>query len=371
MKLILGLDIQDLYFFDIYLRDLLIEKPANSLRSHGSRTIDPEGYVLNYEVSFKNKSETIILYIDVPSTKKEILPLSISTKRPVSEHTEMFQALVVERIKEAEKRAIAKPMKSFEYEAQIATGHYPIKSNVKFGKYTLSPLNLRSEKGWLSKINFQVDAINKINSETWARFEVREVTSFLSLIFCKNIEFYKFTEPTDIKEGNTNYEDIIRPDLRPVKHPFAGELKIPKDFHKLWSNYQNLPLELKNSFTSSCICYQTAKEMNITQNAIAYTLYVTAIEIVSDKVINSKKPSIRFKKFISESLGKTDTKFKNKIGRFYGQRSSVLHNIGIGMGIVAIDGIISFDTVSGSELWELEIIVNAALIGWLDKVNDT
>lgn len=366
INLKLNIPIQDLYFFDIYLRELLIKKPATSLGTHGSSTTKPHGYNIKYEVGFKKNDEEIKFEINLQKTKNEIKPISISVKNDVSsKRIEYFKELIVSRIREAERKAIQKPMKKFEYEAQLSTGHYPIKSTIKFGKFTLSPLNERNEKGWLCKLNFTVEAINKRNSETWALFEVREITALLSLIFCKIIQFYKFTEPTAIIENKTNYEEIVRPDLRPVKHPFAGELKIPNDFQELWNNYQSLSPDLRNSFTSSCICFQTAKEMNITQNAIAYTLFVTAIEVISDKVIDSRKTAKRFKLFISENIGKSDSDFMNKLGRFYGQRSTVLHNVGIGMGILTMDGIISFDVVSGSELWELEIITNAALIGWL------
>ena len=54
--------------------------------------------------------------------------------------------------------------------------------------------------------------------------------------------------------------------------------------------------------------------------------------------------------------------------RFYYQRSDVLHTEGVGLGFMPIGGIISFQAVSGNELWRLEIYANAALIGFLKNV---
>ena len=46
----LNIELNDFYYFDIYLREILMEKPANSLRSNGSVTEKPQGYQMLYEV---------------------------------------------------------------------------------------------------------------------------------------------------------------------------------------------------------------------------------------------------------------------------------------------------------------------------------
>ncbi len=98
---------------------------------------------------------------------------------------------------------------------------------------------------------------------------------------------------------------------------------------------------------------------------IAYLLFVTAIEVISKKVIDKARAGTRFKEFICQNIGRSDAEFRNQLGRFYSQRSDVLHTEGVGLGFMPIGGIISFQVVSGTDLWRLEIIVNAALIGFL------
>ena len=98
---------------------------------------------------------------------------------------------------------------------------------------------------------------------------------------------------------------------------------------------------------------------------IAYLLFVTAIEVISKKVIERTRAGTRFKEFICQSIGRLDDEFRAQLGRFYSQRSNVLHTEGVGLGFMPIGGIISFHAVSGNELWRLEIYTNAALIGFL------
>ena len=347
----------------------MIEKPANSLRSSGSVTEKPQGYQMLYEVSFKENGKESNFEIVIQTTHNEIKPITINaTKLDSVTEEKRLRKLLLSRIAEAEKKAIEKPMKTYEYEALLTTGHYPIKSTIEFGKYKISPTEERGEKGWLCKLRYSVDAINKDNSLTWATYEAREIAAFLSVIFCKLIQFHKFSDITEDNESIFNYENVERPDLRPVKHPFAGELKIPYDFLELWDNYQSLTLDVRTAFMSSCICFQVAKEISAIWNGIAYTLFVTAIEVIADKVLKLNKPVARFKDFICHGIGRSDRDFMAQLGRLYSQRSEVLHNKGIGMGFFPMDGIISFDVVSGSDLWKLEILTNAALIGFLKPI---
>lgn len=362
----LKIGVEDLYYFDLYLRELLIKKPANSLKSNGSPIPGAQGYKLTYEVSFQEAGQEATFEINLVAIHEKIKPLQIEVIKYDSKNDlELFRELVITRIKEAIIKTKKKPMKTFEFEALLSTGHYPIKSTVEFGKYTLSPKNERGRGGWLCKLKFQVKAKNIDESHTVATVEAKQIAAFLSVIFTKLVRFQEFSEITENEPPIINYEEIIRPDLRPVKHPFAGELKIPHDFMDLWSNLESLPPDILSTFLSGCVCYQVAKQMNMAQMGIAYTLFVTATEIISKKVIKRKSPATRFKEFICLGLGRSDREFRAKLGRFYNERSKVLHERGISFGFMPTHGIMSFDPVSGTDLWDLEIDTNAALIGFL------
>ena len=60
-----------------------------------------------------------------------------------------------------------------------------------------------------------------------------------------------------------------------------------------------------------------------------------------------------------------DKEFRKRVRRFYRRRSAILHEKSVGVGFVPSFGIRSFQAVAMGELWDLEIIVNAALIGFL------
>jgi hypothetical protein len=66
-----------------------------------------------------------------------------------------------------------------------------------------------------------------------------------------------------------------------------------------------------------------------------------------------------------KGIGRSDKEFRDKVGRFYGERSNVLHTRGVGLGFMPLYGIRSYSPVSGTDLWRLEIDMNAALIGFL------
>lgn len=362
----LNIPTEDLYYFDFYLRELLIQKPVNSLRSNGSAIDNSKGYQLTYEVSFQEDGKETKFKITIFATHEKIKPLQIEViKYDSMKNLDIFRGMIISRIKEAIIKTNKKPMIKFEFEALLSTGHYPVKSTIEFGKYTLSPKNERGTAGWLCKLRFQVQAINKDESHTVATIEAKQIAAFLSVIFTKLIRFQEFSEITENEPPIINYEKIARPDLRPIKHPFAGELKIPKDFMELWENLESLPSDILSAFHSSCVCYQVGKQMNMSQMGIAYTLFVTAIEVISKQVINRKKPGIRFIEFICKGIGRSDKEFRDKVGRFYGERSNVLHTRGVGLGFMPLHGIRSYSPVSGTDLWRLEIDMNAALIGFL------
>ena len=251
---------QDLYFFDIYLRELLIAKPVNSLHSKGILTEKPKGIQLIYEVTIKKNGEDIVFEIQLVATQKKIEPLQIRAITFDSiEEKETFSEMLISRITEAERKSKEKPMKKFEFEAHLSTGFYPIRSTVEFGKYRLSPLAERSEIGCMCKLRFPVHAINKDDSLTWATYEAKQIAAFLSLVIGVLVRFQTFSEITQDITPITNFEEIDRPDLRPVKHPFAGELKIPSDFFEIWNNFQSLHPDIRVAFNSSCIWFPNSK----------------------------------------------------------------------------------------------------------------
>jgi hypothetical protein len=234
----LNIEPQDLYFFDMYLRELLFAKPVNSLRSNGTPTEKPKGIQLIYEVTIKKNGKDTVIEIKLIATQKNIEPLQIrAIKFDSIEEKETLTEMLISRITEAEKKTIARPMKNFEYEAHLSTEFYPIRSTIEFGKYRLSPLAERSETGWMCKLRFPVKAINKDDSLTWATYEAKHIAAFLSLVFGVLVRFTTFSEITQDIAPITNFEKIDRPDLRPVKHPFAGELKIPSDFFEISNHY--------------------------------------------------------------------------------------------------------------------------------------
>lgn len=103
----------------------------------------------------------------------------------------------------------------------------------------------------------------------------------------------------------------------------------------------------------------------MTHIGIAYTLFVTAIEVIAEKVMKIEGYKKRFVEFICQGIGRSDEEFRTRLKDFYKGRSEVLHEEGVGLGLIPTFGIISFDVVPGDELWSLEVIVNAALIGFL------
>jgi len=362
----LNIEPQELYFFDIYLRKLLISKPVNSLRSHGSHLHKPKRLQLIYEGSIKENEKGTIFEIRIIASENEIGPLEINVKGGISEEEKKpVMRMLVSRITEAERMTKEKPLESFEYEAHLSTGFYPMKITIEFGKYKLSPLEERSEEGWLCKLRFPVEAINKDDSLTWATVEARQIAAWLSLIFNVLFRFQYFSEVGEDIAPIIHFEKIERPDLRPVKHPFAGELKIPCDFLELWNHLNFLPPNIVAAFMSSCVCFQVAKEMCMTHIGIAYTLFVTAIEVIAEKVMKIEGYKKRFVEFICQGIGRSDEEFRTRLKDFYKGRSEVLHEEGVGLGLIPTFGIISFDVVPGDELWSLEVIVNAALIGFL------
>ncbi len=274
--------------------------------------------------------------------------------------------LLISRVKVAEKNTKEKPMKTFDYEARLSTLAYPIKSTVEFGKYKLVPVENRSKQGWECKLKFRIESIDKEHSITDATVEAKIIAALLSVIFCKQISLKSFSEITHDPKPVINSEAVERPDLRPVKHPFEGELKIPRDFQELWSNFCSLPQNVQEGFISSCLCFKVAMEMRMTHIPLSYQLFVTAIEVIAREIIGSKvKPAKRFVEFICQNIDPSDKELKKRAQRFYGKRSAILHEKGIGLGYVPSLDIRSFETVPMRDLWELEIFVNAALIGFL------
>lgn len=364
----------DLPYFDKFLSKEIVKPPVNSLRAIGQYDHSLHVYRRIYEVLIRKDEREIVFEINLSATAEKVNPLSISTKRASTKHkfskeeiTALFN-LLASRIIEAEKNAKLKPLKTFEYEARLSTTVYPLKSTIKFGKYKLSPSDRKDEQGWECKLRFSVESIDQDFSLTDATLEAKVIAAWLSVIFNIVIQFKGFSKITPDSEATINYETIKRPDLRPVKHDFAGELRIPSDFMRLWENFYSLPHEIKKDFISSCLCYQVAMDLRSTYSALSYQLFVTAVEVIAKRVISCATVQKRFTEFICRSINQmSQRQFTKELEKFYSRRSAIVHERGVGFGFFPSFDIRSFDEVPSEELWDLEIIVNAALLGFLEN----
>lgn len=361
---------QDLHYFDKFLGKEIVRPPIISLRASGSYNRSSRVYKRTYTVLIKKDEKEVVFEIGLSATPNKVNPLDISAQSTPSEHEfsekeiEYLFNLLISRIREAEKNTKEKPMKTFEYEARLSTSYYPLKSTIEFGKYKLVPSERRDEQGWECKLKFAVEAIDKDYSLTEAIIEAKILAAWLSLVFNIPIHLKTFSEITADPKAIIHYETIKRPDFRPVKHPFGGEIKIPHDFMELWNNFCSLPPEIHDSFVSSCLCYQVAMDMRATHVPLSYQLFITAVEVIAKKVVGFEGKK-RFVEFIRQRLKRYDTRFRKKLEKFYGARSAISHEKGIGLGFIPSFGIRSFKEIPGGEVWDLEIIVNAALIGFL------
>ena len=366
----LDINPQNLHYFDKFLSEGIVRPPVNSLRAGGSYDRSSGLYQRTYEVLIKKDGKEVVVNITLSATQDKVNPLEISTESTPLEHKfseeeiEYLINLLISRIREAEKNTKEKLMKTFEYEARLSTSYYPLKSTIEFGKYTLVPSEKRDEQGWECKLKFTVEEIDKDYSLTEATIEAKIVAAWLSLVFNILIRLKSFSEITTAPKPITNFETIERPDLRPRKHSFGEEIRIPHDFMELWNNFCSLPSEIREGFISCCLCYQVAMEMRNTHNPLSYQLFITAVDFIAAKVVK-EKPTKRFVDFICKNLKQYDKEFINKLRGFYGRRSAILHEKGIGLGFIPSFGIESFEEIPHEELWELEIIVNAALIDFL------
>lgn len=371
----LKVETQDLDFFDKFLRKGLVRPPVDSLRSGGSYDPISRAYQLTYRGHIRKNEKEFVFEIRLSATPDEVHPLDISIElvspkcRTSEKEIEYLLNLLISRIRKSEKNAKEKPLKTFEYEAHLSTSVYPLKSTIGFGKYKLVPVEKQDEQGWKCKLKFSVEAIGKDDSLTNATIEAKKIVAWLSLVFGKLIRLQSFSEITPDPKPVIHFETIKRPDFRPVKHPFGGEIRIPHDFMELWNNFCSLPSEMHESFVSSCLCYQTAMEMRITHMPVSYQLFITAVEVIARKVVRGGAKK-RFVEFICQSLKQLNSQFKKSVGRFYDRRSAFLHEKGIGLGMIPSFGIRSLEDIPFAELWHLEIIVNAALIGFLKNIKN-
>jgi hypothetical protein len=325
-----------------------------------------------YRVTIIKDAKKIVFRIDLSATSEGINPLNVFIESEPLEHkfsendVEKLLSLLLSRIREAEKKTKEKPLKTFEYEAHLLTSEYLLKSTIEFGKYKLVPVENSTLEGWECKLKFSVEEIDKDYSLTSATIEAKIIAAWLSLIFNIHIHLKSFSEITPDPEPVINLETIERPDLRGVKHSFGGEIKIPHDFIELWNNFYSLPPKTRESFISSILCYQVAMEMRMTHIPLSYQLFVTAVEVMAREVIGSEVgPTKRFIDFICQVLERSDEEFKKRIRGFYKRRSALVHEKGIGLGFVPSFDIRSFQAVPMEEIWDLERIVNATLIGFL------
>lgn len=315
----INLSLADLPYFDKFLHQEIMKPPVTSLRASGHYNEDSKLYERNYEIQVEKEERKVGIQIKLSAQSDKINPLKISIKssstklefseKEIQELYDIFSF----RIREAEKSAIKKPMKTYEFEARLSSSIYPLRSTIKFGKYKIVPSEKKDTQGWEFKLKFAVEGIDKDFAITDATIEAKIIAAWLTLIFNIIISFKGFSEITSDPKAIKHYETIKRPDFRPVKHPFAGELKIPSDFLKLWKNFDSLPSEIKEDYISSCLCYQVAMELRHTYPALSYQLFVTAVEVISKKAICFAGVQRRFIEFICRSLNKSDKKFKRQL----------------------------------------------------------
>ena len=370
----LDIDLQDLHYFDSFLEKEIMGDPVNSLRANGSYDNKKKMFNRIYKIKINKDEKTISFLIELTVIKNKLHPIKISIESKSLNHlfseneVKNLIDIITSRIRTAEKKTKEKPMKTYEYEARLSTFEHPIRSTFRFGKYKIVPVERPTQKGWECKLKFSGDSINKRYSITDSTVEAKIIAAFLSLIFCKQISLKSFSELTPDSKPIVNFESVDRPDLRPVKHSTGEELKIPKDFLKLWNKFDSLPQKVQWKFISSCVCFQVAMELRYKHVPLSYQVFVTAIEVMAREIIGSKVgPTERFVKFVCQYCDPSNEKLGKRARRFYGKRSAILHEEGIGIGFIPSFSIRSFDTVPMRDLWELEIIVNATLIGFLES----
>ena len=373
----LDIDLQDLHYFDSFLKKEIMSYPVTTLRASGYYDNKKKIFNRTYKVKINKDKKIISFLIELPLIQEKLNPIKISIESKPLEHTfsenevKNLLDMLISRIRTAEKKTKEKPTKTYEYEARLATLDHPIKSTIKFGKYKLVPVETATKKGWECKLKFSVESIDKRYSITAATVEAKIIAAFLSLIFCEQISFKSFSEITPDSKPIINFESVDRPDLRLVKHYSFGELKIPRDFKKLWNKFYSLPQKIQEKFISSCVCFQVAMETRYKHIPLSYQVFVTAIEVIAREILGSNvKPTERFIEFICQNLDPSDKELRKRARKFYGKRSAILHEEGIGLGLIPsfdIRDIRPFETVPMRDLDELEIFVNAALIGFLES----
>lgn len=222
---------QDLHFLDKFLRRNLAKPPVDSLRSHGSPSADLKVYRLQYQGHIRIDEKEYVFEVRLSADQDEISAVDISVKSASpkwgtseEEKADMLRELV-SRIRESEQNTKEKLLKTFDHEAHLSTSIYPLESTVEFGQYKLSPLEKRGDEGWECKLTFRVEAIDEDDSVTYATIEAKKMAAYLSTIFGTTIRFRSLSETTVDQKAEIHLEKIERPDLRPVKRPFASELK--------------------------------------------------------------------------------------------------------------------------------------------------
>ena len=356
---------EDLYYFDKFLRQALINIPTSTLRSRGE-SIDLQSYQLTYEGHTQINEQEVIFELKLTATEHSISPVEINVRTDVSKEEEAkLLKLIYQSIQTAKEQTNKKSMVPFEYEARLSTPNYTLKSTLNFGTYKLCPLNGQVS---MCKLKFKVDAVDKDETLEKAHVEAKLFSAFLSVIFGilvtpKEVTNIISSDPIPI----LNLEQIHRPDLRGVKHSFMSELKNPTDFIKLFQNLYSMPKEIQESYFSGCLCFQTAMEMEGIYQPLSYQLFVTTIEVIAREVIQGSART-KFVNFITQRLDKKDSSFIDQLQAFYDRRSALVHEKGVGLGRIPSFGLRSYQLVHGRDLWQLEVIVNVALIGFLLNV---
>jgi hypothetical protein len=189
-----------------------------------------------------------------------------------------------------------------------------------------------------------------------------------------------------IKLGSENgaFYDVNRPDFSPPLMDEFHKLKMPSDINGYTDKLYNLPRRERDKFFDACFSYQFAQQNFRRTPSVSLVALVNCVEIMMRDEITSgyckdagkrcpaKKDVVaKFRKFFERNLVNPlppeRRKFLNSI---YRSRSNFVHKALLGEGPLRGPKYMSFgkEDVIAEQLNELEILVNAGLISWLDNI---
>lgn len=190
-----------------------------------------------------------------------------------------------------------------------------------------------------------------------------------------------FKLKTDLDEGI--YTEIERPDLSSRRREIAP-LKIPSDFPKLTEKLYSLRENLREQFFDACLSHQFAFQNLMRVPSVSLVALVNSVEAMMRYEETSgycddagRKCSLKgdvmkkFRKFFEQNLQfPLPPEHRRFLNRIYGDRSNFVHQALLGGG--PFRGPIYLGMGRDREIREqiekFEILVNAGLISWLERI---